>query len=65
MLDNRNYRETFKSPFLKDTREDAEKVLEEIRRCHSFEDGWIEHDAYIKQMPNGQFRAVRIHEKIF
>jgi len=59
----KKFKETFRSP-LKETREAAEKTLEAIREVHSFDKGWLEHDAYIEPI-DGKFRAVRVHEKIF
>jgi len=60
----RKFNETFKSPFEKDTYEDAMVVLNEIRKVHSIANGWTEIDAYIEARPNGKYRAVRIHEKV-
>jgi hypothetical protein len=58
------FEETFVSPFQKNTREDANKVLDDIRSCHSKEHGWKEIKGYVEELPNGKFRAVRHHEKI-
>ena len=60
----RKFKETFKSPFEKDTHEEAMVVLNEIRKVHSIENGWTEIDGYIESLSNGKFRAVRIHEKV-
>ena len=57
------YKETFKSPFKKETYDEAMAVLNEIRKVHSIQNGWIEIDAYIETLPDGKFRAVRIHQK--
>lgn len=56
------YKETFVSPFWKDTKEEAEAVLCEIRAHHPDEKGWHEDDSFIEEK-NGKFRAVRIHHK--
>lgn len=61
---NKTFKETFKSPFEKDTYEEAMAVLNEIRKVHSIENGWTEIDAYIESRPNGKFRAVRVHQKV-
>lgn len=53
------FEETFRSPFEKDTIEDALVVLEKIRSLHSAFYGWYELDAYIEHLPNGKYRAVR------
>ena len=59
------YKETFVSPFHKDTREEALSVLAMIRSCHSPERGWVEIKAYVEQIPNTlKWRAVRVHQKI-
>ena len=55
------YQENFKSPFLKDTESEAQKVLDEIRLAHPASKGWEEIEAYVEQMPNGKYRAVRNH----
>lgn len=60
----RNFKETFKSPFEKDTYDEALGVLNEIRKVHSIANGWTEIDAYIETLPNGKYRAVRIHQKV-
>jgi len=57
------FRETFKSPFYKDSYEEAMEVLNQIRKTHSIENGWTEIDAYVEKMANGKYRAVRIHQK--
>ena len=58
------FKEIFKSPYEKDTYDDARKVLDEIRAVHSLKNGWTEIDAYIESLPNGKFRAVIIHQKV-
>ncbi len=57
------FRETFISPFQKDTREEAYKVLEAIRDAHPTYYGWVEIDGYVEKLSNGKWRAVRVHEK--
>lgn len=57
------YEETFKSPFEKDSRADALKVLDAIRDAHPTTYGWVEIDGYVEQLPNGKWRAVRRHAK--
>ena len=58
-----NYRETFVSPFEKDTENEALEVLKDIAEVHSPEHGWVEIRGYAEQLPNGKWRAVRVHEK--
>ena len=41
MNGTKKYEETFVSPFQKDTKGDALKVLDEIRRAHSSTYGWV------------------------
>ncbi len=55
------YEETFKSPFEKDSRESALRVLTAIRAAHPAVCGWVEIDGYVEQLPNGKWRAVRHH----
>lgn len=55
------YTEKFVSPFEKDTKEEAERVLEAIRNQHPSEKGWREIYGYVEQLPNGKWRAVRKH----
>ena len=57
------YTETFVSPFEKNTKSDALKVLEAIRQTHDSAHGWVEIEGYVEQLPNGKWRAVRKHEK--
>ncbi len=57
------YRETFFSPFEKDTEEDAFKVLQAIRESHSEIYGWKEIRGFVEKLPNGKYRAVREHAK--
>lgn len=58
------FEETFVSPFEKDTKEEAFRVLDEIRKVHSPEKGWKEISAWIEKLPNGKWRAVRRHRKV-
>lgn len=55
------FEETFVSPFPKDTKAAAERVLETIRSCHQANWGWKEIAGYVEELPNGKFRAVRKH----
>lgn len=57
------YKETFKSPFEKDTEAEAQTVLDSIREVHSEKYGWKEIKGYIETSPNGKYRAVREHVK--
>ncbi len=59
------FKETFKSPFDKDTREEAEEVLDKIRASHPATSGWEEIEAHIEELPNGKYRAVRTHQKLY
>lgn len=55
--------ETFVSPFEKETRADALRVLQAIRDAHPESSGWVEIDGGVEQLPNGKWRAFRVHEK--
>ena len=57
------FKETFVSPFEKETKSDALKTLDAIRAAHSSAYGWVEIEGYAEQLPNGKWRAVRKHEK--
>lgn len=57
------YSETFPSPFEKDTKGDALNALDDIRRSHPSEDGWVEIFGGVEQLPNGKWRAYRTHQK--
>ena len=59
------FQETFKSAFW-GTRDEAQRILEEIRECHSADKGWHEDMTYLETRWNNgreEFRAVRIHHK--
>jgi len=58
------FEETFVSPFEKDTQAEAFAVLEEIRRVHSAEKGWVEISSCVEKTKNGKWRAVRHHKKV-
>ena len=60
---NKVFEETFISPFEKDTKGDAIKVLDEIRKSHDEVHGWVEFDAYPIQKLNGKWVAMRHHAK--
>lgn len=57
------YRETFVSPFERSTRAEAFRVLDAISEAHPASSGWKEISGYVEQLPNGKWRAVRVHEK--
>ncbi len=57
------FEEIFRSPFEKNTEEDALRVLDQIRACHPAEYGWEEIEGFAEQLPNGKWRAVRHHIK--
>jgi len=59
------YKERFVSPFEKESKEAAEKVLEDIRACHPKQSGWVEIEGYVEELSNGKWRAIRVHEKAF
>lgn len=61
---NGNYVETFQSPFGKPTREDALRVLEDIRNVHDAVHGWKEIFGYAEQREDDLWYAVRKHEKV-
>lgn len=58
------FEETFVSPFEKESREEAFMVLNEIRKAHPAESAWEEISAWVEQLPNGKWRAVRHHKKV-
>ena len=55
------YQETFRSPFEKNSEQEALKVLQAIRDAHPASAGWIEIKGEIEELPNGRYRAVREH----
>ena len=57
------FRETFISPFEKNTKGEAYRILEAIRDAHPANYGWVEIHGFVEQLPNGKWRAVRVHEK--
>ncbi|MBR3163304.1 MAG: hypothetical protein IKF17_04325 [Clostridia bacterium] len=56
------FMETFRSPFGKDTPEQAEKVLSIIRENHPASKGWRELDAGVELHDDGKWYAWRKHE---
>ena len=62
MGNNDVYMETFRSPFGCRTKEQAEYVLNEIRRTHSADDGWFEISAGVERR-KGKWYAWRQHAK--
>ena len=58
-----SYSEIFESPCVFDTKEEAQKVLDNIRESHPANLGWKELDAYVVKGSNGKWRAVRSHVK--
>ena len=57
------FKETFVSPFGKETESDALRVLDQIRKEHDASHGWREINAYVEQHADGKWYAVRVHEK--
>lgn len=57
----KTFEEVFRSPFEKDSQEEALQVLQEIREAHPSTSGWVEVTGYIEPLPNGKWRAVRHH----
>lgn len=57
------YTEIFRSPYEKQTEEEALRVLNEIREAHPISSGWVEKCGYVEKLPNGKYRAVREHKK--
>ena len=55
------FQETFVSPFEKDSRDDALRVLEAIRANHPDSAGWLEIYGGTELLSNGKWRAVRHH----
>ena len=55
------YEETFKSPFGKDTKEEALKVLKAIREVHDSAHGWLELAGYAEKHEDNKWYAVRYH----
>ena len=59
------YKETFRSPFPRDTREEALKDLASIREQHPESSGWIEISAGIELVSaTGKYYAYRKHKKV-
>ncbi len=58
------YEEKFISPFEQTTESGALRVLEAIRQAHPASAGWKEIKGYAEKLPNGKWRAVRMHKKI-
>lgn len=56
------FEETFRSPFVRPTKEAAQKILDNIRTMHASEQGWLEIEAGIEPKDGG-FVAVRHHAK--
>ena len=54
------YHETFISGFQTNTKGEAYSILQKIREAHT---GWVEENAFVEELPNGKFRAVRVHYK--
>ena len=58
------FNERFVSPGEFDKKEDALRVLEEIRKAHPAEDGWVETYGDAEYSPDtGKLYAVRRHQK--
>lgn len=57
------FKETFESPFEKDTEAEAQIVLDAIRAAHPRKYGWKEINGYVEKLPNGKYHAVREHMK--
>lgn len=57
------YKETFVSPFVKETNGEALKVLDAIRDNFPYSKGWKEISGFVEQYKGG-WRAVRVHERI-
>lgn len=62
---HKEFTETFVSPFLKDTEEEAKNLLEEIRESHPASSGWEEIKVSINLLPNGKYQVIRQHKKIY
>lgn len=57
------FEETFVSPFLKPTEDEALKVLDAIRDAHPASVGWVEIKGFVEKR-KGMWRAIRVHKKI-
>ena len=57
------FEETFMSPSVFSSQDEALKVLDEIRDCHPSDHGWIELAGYVEKNPNGKWCAIRHHAK--
>ena len=57
------FEETFISPAVFSSHDEALKVLDEIRDCHPSDHGWIELAGYVEKNPNGKWCAIRHHAK--
>lgn len=60
----KDFVEKFVSPFEKDTKDEAYRVLEAVRAAHPASSGWEEIHGYVEQRSNGKWRAVRLHKKV-
>ncbi len=58
-----NNKECFVEPFGNSTKEEALKVLDNIRLAHPESSGWKEISGYVEKQSDG-WHAVRVHEKI-
>lgn len=56
------FQEVFKSPEILRPIE-AIKILNEIRKAHPSELGWVEFSGYVERTPSGKWCAVRYHAK--
>ena len=54
MMNANVYRETFVSPFHKDTESEALRVLDAIREGHPASSGWVEIRGYVEKLPSGK-----------
>ena len=57
------FEETYLSAGHQNTKEAALRVLESIRDSHPASEGWIEFEAGVEQLPNGNWQTFRKHAK--
>ena len=55
------FEEIFESSSSLSSETEALKVLDEIRKAHPEDNGWVEFAVSIRELPNGKWCAVRYH----
>lgn len=57
------FEETYLSAGHQKTADAAFRVLESIRDSHPTSEGWVEFEAGVQQLPDGNWQAFRMHAK--